>query len=85
MNPQKSWPNYGKLMFLLRDSRKSDVKKQLGGSLLKNIITVGSFLESKAGFDLLGSEEFETATQDLSGLNTNKLSRAEIEDLQVTS
>jgi hypothetical protein len=65
MNPQKMRSNYGKMMCLLQDSKRQDV--DMGGmNLVRKIQTVADFLKRRHGEGILGSEDLEDATRDLS-------------------
>ena len=66
MNPQKMRSDYGKMMYLLMDAQRSDVKQRLGMNLVNPIQTVGKLLKEKHGEGILGSEDLDDATRDLS-------------------
>ena len=79
MNPQKMRADYGKMMYLLMDTKRSDVREQLRCNLVLDIKTVGKLLKDRHGEALLASEDFDEATQDLSDTSRD---RAEMVDLQ---
>ena len=79
MNPQKMRTDYGKMMYLLMDTKRSDVREQLRCNLVLDIKTVGKLLKDRHGEALLASEDFDEATQDLSDTSRD---RAEMVDLQ---
>lgn len=66
MNPQKMRSDYGKMMYLLMDSKRPEVAETLQINLVRPIQTVGQLLQAKHGEGILASEDLEDATRDLS-------------------
>ncbi len=66
MNPQKMRSDYGKMMYLLMDSKRPEVAQTLQIDLVRPIQTVGKLLQAKHGEGILASEDLDDATRDLS-------------------
>lgn len=66
MNPQKMRSDYGKMMYLLMDSKRPEVAETLQINLVRPIQTVGQLLQAKHGEGILASEDLDDATRDLS-------------------
>ena len=79
MNPQKMRSDYGKMMYLLMDTKRHDVKQRLGMNLVNPIQTVGRLLKEKHAEGILASEDLDDATRDLSDVN---FERSQLIDLQ---
>jgi len=61
-NPEKMRTEYGKLMFLLQDSQMEEIQQRLGFALVKDIVTVHTFLTEKKCLELLGDKLMPLAT-----------------------
>lgn len=66
LNPERMRSSYGKLLYLLMDSRKYEVYELLQINLVANVNTVYKFLESKKnGLELLKDPLVEIATMEI--------------------
>ena len=68
MNPEKMRSTYGKMMYILQDAEDGRLRRYLGFSCLKPIVTVSSFLEERNAEGLLDDERLPVATQDIGDL-----------------
>ena len=81
MNPTKMRDTYGKLMFILMDTESEAVKSELNIDLVKNILTVSSYLSAKQGLDLLLDPLLETATAVLDQDSYSSKTREELDNI----
>ena len=65
MNPDKMRTTYGKLMYLLMDAQRPEVKDILGFSAVSPIRTVYETLEEGGALGLLKEDLVRTATQEI--------------------
>merc|ERR1719324_2353410 len=63
MNPEKMRSDYGKLIYMLQDSTKSDIAAMLELSCVKPITTVYSYLKERGAEQMLEHENMEIATR----------------------
>lgn len=64
-NPDRMRNTYGKLLFMTQDSLIPEVSETLGFDLYKPVLTVHSFLESRAGLAILEDELVLPATKEI--------------------
>ena len=77
MNPEKMRSEYGKLMLLMQDAIDPDIETLLGVNVSCSIKTVYSFLQSRAGLDVLSHAHIGLATKEI--LPDKKLSKEAIQ------
>jgi hypothetical protein len=65
MNPDKMRTTYGKLVYLLMDAQRPEVKEMLGFSAVSPIRTVYETLEKGGALGLLEEDLIRTATQEI--------------------
>ena len=65
MNPEKMRTTYGKLVYLLMDTQRPEVKDMLGFSAVSPIRTVYETLEKGGALGLLKEDLIRTATQEI--------------------
>lgn len=71
-NPERMRTDYGKMIYLLQDAQRSEVVDEIGFPLVKPLVTVHSFLESRNALALLQDAQLELATRDISSLCKNR-------------
>jgi len=76
MNPDKMRATYGKLVYLLMDAQRPEVKDMLGFSVVSPIRTVYETLEKGGALGLLEEDLIRTATQEI---HSDGRSRREIQ------
>lgn len=69
MNPSKMRNTYGKLMFLLQDSQTSAMQQATNYNLVKDILTVHSFLKERGGLEMLSDQLLTHATKSINNVN----------------
>eukprot|EP00658_Telonema_sp_P-2_P055564 TRINITY_DN44168_c0_g1_i2.p1 TRINITY_DN44168_c0_g1~~TRINITY_DN44168_c0_g1_i2.p1 ORF type:complete len:641 (-),score=169.95 TRINITY_DN44168_c0_g1_i2:177-2099(-) len=72
-NPGKMRSTYGKMMYLLQDSRAED---PLGFDMVSPILTVRSFLEDKGATDMIQDPDLEVATTPVSCYDPDQIREA---------
>ena len=65
MNPEKMRAEYGKLIYLMADAMKPEVKDSLGFDVKGDLMTVYKFLEEKGETELLEDKYIEVATEEV--------------------
>mmetsp|Transcript_948 Transcript_948/g.1256 ORF Transcript_948/g.1256 Transcript_948/m.1256 type:complete len:605 (-) Transcript_948:58-1872(-) len=75
MNPSKMRNTYGKLMYILMDTESYQIKSELNFTLIKPILTVSSFLESRKKIDILEDPLWVPATSSVSNITGEKSKR----------
>lgn len=77
MNPSKMRNTYGKLMFLLQDSQTASMQQTTNYNLVKDILTVHSFLKERDGLEMLSDQLLTHATKSISNVD-GSVSRDEL-------
>eukprot|EP01107_Rhizomastix_libera_P016272 TRINITY_DN666_c0_g1_i3.p1 TRINITY_DN666_c0_g1~~TRINITY_DN666_c0_g1_i3.p1 ORF type:complete len:748 (-),score=191.42 TRINITY_DN666_c0_g1_i3:75-2318(-) len=65
LNPDKMRTQYAKLLYLLQDCMNPEIKKLLGFTAVKPIVTVYSFLQERGALNVLSDKYIETATHEI--------------------
>ncbi|PRT55357.1 hypothetical protein B9G98_02977 [Wickerhamiella sorbophila] len=73
MNPERMRATFGKLMYMIMDSRLPEVKDNLEFDLYKPILTVQSFLEQHGGLELLDDPLVFVATMEIRSEGRSRL------------
>ena len=77
MNPAKMRSIYGKMMYMLQDTLRQEVRERLRCNLVLDIKTVGAFLQRVNSEEMLGTQDFELATTDLSDATVDRETQLE--------
>lgn len=72
MNPEKMRSNYGKMVYMIMDSRLAEIKDMLEFDLYKPILTVEKYLEEHNAVKLLDEELLTTATMEVVGKDRSR-------------
>eukprot|EP00299_Pterocystis_sp_00344_P014759 c732_g1_i1.p1 GENE.c732_g1_i1~~c732_g1_i1.p1 ORF type:complete len:537 (+),score=125.09 c732_g1_i1:53-1612(+) len=68
VNPEKMRTTYGKLMWMLQDSVRSEVSNRMGINLKIPILTVSSYLQERNASGILKDPDLQSATKQISSL-----------------
>ena len=65
MNPEKMRAEYGKMVYMMADAMKPEVKEILGFDIKGDLLTVYKFLKEKGETALLEDKYIEIATEEV--------------------